>query len=113
MGCSYAGHTPDSPLSGRSDFNPQRKSTGRRASKVFFTLLFSFENTVSKKYKKKHTNTQKCRPKDRISKKKTLTRAFNRVKTNKHVQYIDVPPQHVTPVCVMTLSLLVVVSDEL
>ena len=28
---SYAGHTPDSLLSGRSDFNHQRKSPGRRA----------------------------------------------------------------------------------
>ena len=38
--------------------------------------LFSFENTVSKKYKKKHTNTQKCRPKDRISKKKNTYPSF-------------------------------------
>ena len=29
---SYAGHTPDSPLSGRSDLNHQRKSQGRRSS---------------------------------------------------------------------------------
>ena len=32
LGFSYAGHGPDLPLSGRSYFNHQLKSSGRRAS---------------------------------------------------------------------------------